>query len=86
MYIIKFYFSICSKNTNIYFLNMFIYTEIYIESRSNTKNINFLYKTHPTHHDTFSTIQLFKNPYFQELDIHSNQRLSLIFMARLWRA
>ena len=66
--------------------NIFIYTENVIESHSGTHNNNLLYKTQPKHQITFSKLQLFKNPHFQKLDIHSIQRFPPMFMARLGQA
>ena len=57
--------------------------------------LNLITKPKTLVHDTkntqntqlhFPKSKFFKNPYFQKLEIHSNQCFPLIFRARLWRA
>ena len=53
---------------------MFIYPENDNESHRNTQNKNLKLKTHPTTQITCSNTIFFKNTYFQNLDMHFNQR------------
>ena len=55
---------------------MFIYTELYIESRTNTQNISFQHKTHQTHCFIFQKyIILILKLHFQERDIRNIRML-----------
>ena len=47
-------------------LNMFTYTENYIESHTNIRNNSLKYKTYSKHQITFSKIHFFKNKYFSK--------------------
>ena len=57
---------------------MLTYRELYSESDKRIIDNNLQYNTHPKHHNAF-----FNTIYFQNVGIHLNQRLPLIFMARL---